>query len=197
MKKIVLIILLMSLCFSLMALTATQATWTTSEETVNGQKYFIAYTSTAVTTAAMVVYTEPTDFKLNWDAPIIVIVNPDAGTYDTELLPVTMYCGYSDDFNVVVDTLGAATIVDGWQFGDIMDDVKAATGQVRLFGVPNTVADVAYDNYFVAPCPELAFEITAVTQFSAETVEIIIMQPMNLDIPADWHNVYGNKRFSK
>ena len=197
MKKIVLIVLFMSLCFSLMALTATQATWTTSEETVNGQMYFIAYTSTAVTTAAKVVYTEPTDFKLNWDAPIIIIVNPDADTYDGDTLPVTMYCGYSDDFAVTVDTVGTASIVDGWLYGDIIADVKATTGQFRLFGVPNTLADGTNTFAFVAPCPELAFEITAATEFTASTIEIILMQPMFLDIPADWHNVYGNKRFSK
>jgi len=196
MKKTLILIVLFALCFGLQALTATQATWTTSEETVNGQKYFIAYTSTAVTTAARVVYTEPTDFKLNWDAPIIVIVNPDADTYDADTLLVTMYCGYSDDFNVVVDTTGTATIVDGWQYGDILADVKATTGMFKLFGCPNTLAD-GTTFAFVAPCPEIAFEITAASEFTASTIEIIIMQPMNLDIPADWHNVYGNKRFSK
>jgi 23S rRNA (adenine2503-C2)-methyltransferase len=41
------------------------ATWTTSTEKVNNQEYFIAYTSTAVDTSDLVVYTEPTDFKLN------------------------------------------------------------------------------------------------------------------------------------
>jgi hypothetical protein len=195
MKKTLILVVLFALCFGLNALTATKATWTTSQETVNGQDFFIAYTSTAVTTADRVVYTEPTDFKLNWDAPIIVIVNPDAGTYDDATLPVTMYCGYSDDFSLVVGTTGTPAIVDGWMFGDIMDDVKDATGQVRLFGMPNTVADVAYDNYFVAPCTELAFEITAATDFPTATIEIIIMQPTNLNIPSDWHKTYKQEAY--
>ena len=194
MKKILILTVLLALCFSLMALTATKATWTTSQETVNGQDYFIAYTSTAVTSAAKVVYTEPTDFKLNWDAPIIVIVNPDATTYDDATLPVTMYCGYSDDFNVVVDTVGAATITDGWLYGDILADVKSTTGQFRMFGMPNTLAD-GTGFAFVSPCPELAFEITAGTDFPTATIEIIIMQPTNLNIPADWHKSYKQEAY--
>jgi hypothetical protein len=106
-----------------------------------------------------------------------------------------MYCGYSDDFSLVVGTTGTPAIVDGWMFGDIMDDVKDATGQVRLFGMPNTVADVAYDNYFISPCTELAFEITAAAEFSASTIEIIIMQPTNLNIPADWHKTYKQEAY--
>ena len=177
-----------------MALTATKATWTTSQETVNGQDYFIAYTSTAVTSAAKVVYTEPTDFKLNWDAPIIVIVNPDATTYDDATLPVTMYCGYSDDFDVTVDSTGTPTLVDGWLYGDILADVESTTGQFRMFGMPNTLAD-GTGFAFVSPCPELAFEITAGTDFPTATIEIIIMQPTNLNIPADWHKSYKQEAY--
>jgi hypothetical protein len=103
-----------------------------------------------------------------------------------------MYCGYSDDFAVAVDSVGTATITDGWLFGNIEDDVKATTGQVRLYGMPNTLADSAYNFYFLEPCPELAFKILAVTQFSAGTIEIIILQPANLNIPNDWFRSYGN-----
>ena len=196
MKKILILTVLLALCFGIQAYTAIQATWTTSTETVNGQDFFVATTSTAVTIAAQTVYTEPTDFKLNWDAPIMIIVNPDADTYDNEALPVEMFCGYSDDFAVTLIGDGTATIVDGWSHGDILADVKEATGQYKLFGVPNTLADGTTFG-FVAPCTELAFSLTAATAYPAATIEIIIMQPMNLNIPADWHNVYGNKRFNK
>jgi hypothetical protein len=192
MKKILLLTLFVMVCISLFALDATRQTWTTSVETCNGQEYFVAVTSTVVTTADRVVYTEPTDFKLNWEAPIIVIVNPDAETYGHTALPVTMYCGYSDDFNVVVDTLGAATITDGWCYGNIESDVYNTTGQIRLFGMPNTLADSANGCYFVEPCPELAFEITDASTLLASTIEIIIMQPANLGIPSNWFNVYGH-----
>ena len=194
MKKTLILVVLFALCFGLNALTATKATWTTSQETVNGQDFFIAYTSTAVTTAARVVYTEPTDFKLNWDAPIIVIVNPDADTYDAATLPVTMYCGYSDDFSLVVGTTGTPTLVDGWLYGNILADVQSTTGQFRMFGMPNTLAD-GTGFAFVAPCTELAFEITAAVEFSASTIEIIIMQPTNLNIPADWHKTYKQEAY--
>jgi hypothetical protein len=74
MKKTLILVVLFALCFGLNAddeTTAPKATWTTSQETVNGQDFFIAYTSTAVTSAARVVYTEPTDFKLNWNAKYV------------------------------------------------------------------------------------------------------------------------------
>jgi hypothetical protein len=126
MKKVLFLLAVMVLCIGLNALTATEMTWTTYQETVNGQDYFVAVASTSVTNAARVVYTEPTEFKLNWGAPIIVIVNPDATTYDDATLPVTMYCGYSDDFDLVVGTTGTATITDGWMFGDIEADVSSS-----------------------------------------------------------------------
>ena len=191
MKKLLIILVIVSLALCLFGKTATLATWTTSTETVNKQQYFIAYTSTAVDTNARVVYTEPTDFKLNWDAPIMVIINPDAATIGNTALPVTMYCGYSDDFNVVVDTAGAATITDGWQYGNIEADVYSTTGQVMLYGMPNTLADSTDCFYFVAPCPQLAFEVTDATSFlAASTLEIIIMQPMNIQTPKDWIKSY-------
>ena len=191
MKKLIITLIFVSLVLFVFGKTATLATWTTSTETVKGQEYFIAYTSTAVDTNARVVYTEPTDFKLNWNAPIIVIVNPDGATIGHTALPVTMYCGYSDDFNVVIDTVGAATITDGWQFDNVEDDVYASTGQFTLLGFPNTLADVQDKSFFVAPCPELAFEITDGSSFlAASTVEIIIMQPRDIDIPRDWEKSY-------
>ena len=190
MKKLIITLILISLVLCIFGKTATRATWTTKTKTVNKQDYFIAYTSTAVTTAARVVYTEPTDFKLNWNAPIMIIVNPDAATYGHTALPVTMYCGYSDDFNVVVDTLGAATITDGWAFGNIEANVYNTTGQVMLYGFPNTLADGDDDFYFVAPCPELAFEITDADSLLTSTIEIIIMQPLDLDLQRDWQKTY-------
>ena len=191
MKKLIITLIIISLALCVFGKSSTLATWTTSTEQVNNQDYFIAYTSTAVDTNARVVYTEPTDFKLNWNAPIMIIVNPDAATIGHTALPLTMYCGYSDDFNVVVDTVGAATITDGWSFGNIEADVYASSGQIMLYGFPNTVVDLADNYFFVAPCPQLAFEITDGSTFlAASTVEIIIMQPMNIQTPKDWVKSY-------
>ena len=191
MKKLIITLIFVSLVLFVFGKTSTLATWTTSTETVNGQEYFIAYTSTAVDTSDLVVYTEPTDFKLNWNAPIMIIVNPDGATIGNTALPVTMYCGYSDDFNVVVDSAGTATITDGWLFGNIETDVYASAGQTMLYGFPNTLADDTDDFYFIAPCPELVFEIQDATSFlAASTLEIIIMQPRDIDIPRDWEKSY-------
>ena len=191
MKKLIITLIIVSLALCVFGKSTNLATWTTSTETVNNQEYFIAYTSTSVDTSDLVVYTEPTDFKLNWDAPIIIIVNPDAAAIGNTALPVTMYCGYSDDFNVVVDSTGSTTITDGWLFGNIETDVYNSTGQTMLYGFPNTLADDTDDFYFVAPCPELAFKIQDGTSFlAASTVEIIIMQPMNIQTPKDWIKSY-------
>ena len=190
MKKLIITLILISLVLCIFGKSTNLATWSTSTETVNGQKYFIAYTSTAVDTADLVVYTEPTDFKLNWNAPIMIITNPDAETYGNTALPVTMYCGYSDDFNVVVDSAGTTVITDGWLYGNIEADIYNTTGQTMLYGFPNTLADDADDFFFVAPCPELAFKIQDATALESSTIKIILMQPMNINTPADWEKTY-------
>ena len=190
MKKILIALILISLAFCMFGKSTNLATWTTSTEKVNNQEYFIAYTSTAVDTSDLVVYTEPTDFKLNWDAPIMVITNPDADTYGNTALPVTMYCGYSDDFDVTVDSTGTTTITDGWLYGNIEANIYASSGQTMLYGFPNTLADDTDDFYFVAPCPQLAFKIQDATALASSTIEIIIMQPMNIQTPKDWVKSY-------
>jgi hypothetical protein len=191
MKKTLILLIILLISIGLFAYTAVEATWTTSVETVNGQEYFVAVASKAVTIANSSVYTEPTDFKLNWNAPIIVIVNPDGGVYDDETLPLEMYCGYSDDFDLSTTSAGVATITDGWEFGTIEADVDSTLGQVMLYGVFPTLADDTDDFYFVAPCPELAFELTAVTAFPTATIEIILMQPCDIGTPSTWFESYG------
>ena len=184
MKKIIVTFITILLLVGLYS-SVEKVSWTKNPYKENGQDY-VTYTASAVVEAAdSVFYTEPTNFKINWNLPFKVVINPTGAAIDGAALPVTMYCGTSDTFDLSIIGNGTASITGGYEYGTIEADVHATVGQVIFYAGARALVDSTDSFYWIAPCSQLAFDLDTVDGFTAGTVTIVITQPMSMDIPRD------------
>lgn len=184
MKKLIFIAMLFILSVSLFG--GVMGSWT-DESGWYSKQYWLNYTCTTTpTTADSVVYTLPLDAKFNWNAPLFVLINEDGNTIDNATTNVILYQGYTDDFALSVTDAGVATITDGWEVADpIEDDVKASVGQVTLYGTGRKLADVADTYFYITPTPEIAFSIEGEALIAAE-IQIRVFQLMDDNLKGQW-----------